>query len=136
MIIPEGRASIYEQIAATVRDQIVTGHYAPGQKLPSKTTLEQEHGVSRVTIRRAMAVLRNQGLVVVHHGHGYHVRDEPELQDLTLPAGSTVTTRMPAAAERAEFDLGDGVPVLVVETPDGERITYPGDRWRLRLPGL
>ncbi len=132
MINPAGGNSVYEQIAAELRDQIVTGQLAAGQKMPSETTLEQRYGVSRVTIRRALAVLRNQGMVVVRKGHGGYVRDEPEYQDLALPPGAVVTCRMPTAAERLEHDLGEGVPVFVVAGAEGRPVVYPGDRWRLR----
>ena len=133
MIIQAG-GSVYEQIAVALRDQIVSGHLQAGQKMPSETTLQQQYGVSRVTVRRAMAILRNQGLVVVRKGHGGYVRDELDLQDLTLPAGTVLTSRMPTTAERAELDLAEGVPLFVAALPDGSVSVFPADRWRLRLP--
>ncbi len=134
MITPVPGASVYEQIASELRDDIITGRLAAGQKMPSETTLLQRYEVSRVTVRRALAVLRNQGLIVIRHGHGGYVREEPEYQDLTLPPGAAVTCRMPTSAERLDHDLGEGVPVFVVAAEDGSSVVYPGDRWRLRQP--
>jgi hypothetical protein len=46
-----------------------------------------------------------------------------------------VTARATTVEERAELDLPDGVPLLVVTTPDGTVRVYPADRWRLAWPG-
>ncbi|MEU4558378.1 winged helix-turn-helix domain-containing protein [Actinoplanes sp. NPDC023936] len=133
MITPQPGASLYEQIAAGLRADIVTGRLRPGQQLPSELRLQQENGVSRETARRAIAVLRNEGLAVVQRGHGVVVREQPEREDLVPPAGATVTIRMPTAEERALHDIPDGVPIFWVIAADGTATVYPGDRWQIRL---
>jgi len=65
-------------------------------------------------------------------GHALVVREQTEMSDLTVPAGATVTARMPTAEERTELDMPDGVPVLVVAGPGAEVKVLPADRWRLR----
>lgn len=133
MITPQPGSAVYAQLAGLLRTDIQTGRLQPGQRLPSEAHLQQQYGLARETVRRAVAILRTEGLVVVRHGHGVFVRPDTELQDLTLPAGATVTARMPTAEERARYDLGDGVPMLVVEgTGTGVQV-YPADRWRLRV---
>lgn len=134
MINPQSGGSVYAQLAGLLRDEITTGRLRPGQPLPSETTLQQEYGIARNTIRRAVALLRAEGLVVVRPGHGVYVRDETELQNLTPAPGSTVTARMPTAAERGEMDVTEGVPVFAVEGPDGTVAVYPADRWKVLLP--
>jgi DNA-binding FadR family transcriptional regulator len=126
--------SVYAQLAALLRDDIRSGRLQPGQKLPSETMLVQTHGVARETARRAIAVLRGEGLVVVRRGHGVVVREQPEVQDLVPPAGSTVTARMPSADERAAYGIETGVPVLEVTAVDGAVEVFPADRWRLQWP--
>lgn len=133
MITPAAGPSVYEQIAGQLRQQITSGQIGPGQYLPSELTLLQTYSVSRTTIRRATAILRNEGLVVVRRGHRVRVREPEELQDLTVPAGSTVTARMPTPDERARWDLGEGVPVFVIADRSGDEVVHPADRWRLRL---
>ncbi len=128
-----GEAPVYAQLADTLRRQIRSGELAPGQALPSERRLHEETGLGRHTIRRAVAVLRTEGLVTFVKGTGMVVRDEPELQVLSPPAGATVTARMPTGAERAEFGLDEGVPVFVVVTAGSEHL-YPADRWMLRMP--
>lgn len=122
------------QLAARLRDDIITGRLRPGQRLPSETTLQQEFGLARQTVRRAVGVLRAEGLVVVQRGQGVFVREHAEVQDLSPAPGSTVTARMPTAGERTEYDIDDGVPVFWVIGPDGSGGVYPADRWQLRWP--
>jgi len=69
--------SLISQLTDTLRDQIKTGRYAPGQMLPSETQLMNEHGVSRAVIRPAIAQLRLEGLISVAQGKGSFVRETP-----------------------------------------------------------
>ncbi len=136
MITPQSGGSLYEQLAARLRADILNGTYRTGQRLPSERTLIEELGLARETVRRAVAVLRQEGLVVVERGHGVVVREQPDRQDLIPPAGATVTIRMPTAEERAAHDIPDGVPVFWVIEADGTAAVYPGDRWHLRWPDV
>ena len=65
----------YRQIAADMRDGIVAGQYLAGRPLPSEQALAEEYGVSRPTVRAAVAELRAAGLVEVRAGRGMFVRD-------------------------------------------------------------
>lgn len=135
VISPQSGGALYAQLAARLRAEIVSGRLRPGQRLPSEVTLQQEYGVARETVRRAVAVLRGEGLVVVRRGHGVVVRELTEVQDLTPEPGSAITARMPTAEERATYDIDDGVPVFTVTGLDGAVGVYPADQWRLLWPG-
>ena len=54
---------VYLQLAAILRGQIQRGELAPRQPLPSESYLVGHYGVSRGTARRAVEVLRDEGLV-------------------------------------------------------------------------
>lgn len=69
----EGKTPVYLQIAAILRDAIERGDYAPGRAIPSETQLMQEHGVARLTARKAVRVLADEGLVEVVPGRGVYV---------------------------------------------------------------
>jgi DNA-binding FadR family transcriptional regulator len=136
MINPRpGGPPVYLQLAEILRTRIVTGKIAAGQALPSERTLQQEHALGRHTVRKAMAVLRAEGLVTFVRGTGMVARERAERQRLVPPAGAAVLTRMPSSEERDEFDLDDGVPVFAVRTPEGSEQVFPGDRWVLIWPG-
>ena len=72
----------YHQIADDLRGQIASGRYASGQVLPSEATLRSDHGASRVTIRKALEVLRSEGLVESRQGFGWLVSAETLPQPL------------------------------------------------------
>ena len=65
---------LYVQLAAILREQITSGELAPDAPLPSESYLQQEHGVSRVTVRKAVELLRNEGLVYTLPQRGSYVR--------------------------------------------------------------
>lgn len=62
-----------------VRDQLLAaieaGEYPPGSMLPSERILCESFGVSRVSIREALAGLQSTGLIRVEHGRGAVVRE-------------------------------------------------------------
>ncbi len=71
----EGKTPVYLQIAAILRAAIERGDYPPGRAIPSETRLMQEHGVARLTARKAVRVLAGEGLVEVVPGRGAYVRE-------------------------------------------------------------
>lgn len=68
--------SLHRQIFMVLRDQIARGARAPGSMLPKEETLCEQFGVSRVTVRRALADLEAAGLVQRRHGRGTFVRED------------------------------------------------------------
>lgn len=67
----------FAQIAGVLRDRVERGVYAAGSPLPSEPELSREFDVSRVTINRAVGLLRGEGLVRVRRGRGTFVRAIP-----------------------------------------------------------
>jgi GntR family transcriptional regulator len=65
---------LYEQLAAILRNDIGSGVYGPRDPIPSESTLQQEHGVARGTVRRALDILRDEGLIITITGRGTFVR--------------------------------------------------------------
>lgn len=65
------------QLANLLRARIESGDLPPGQPLPSESYLQQEHGVSRGTVREAVAILRDEGRVITIQGRGSYVPREP-----------------------------------------------------------
>lgn len=76
------RKVIYLEIADSLRRKIASGQYGEGQVLPSEATLGETHGASRVTIRKALEVLRADGLVESRQGFGWMASAEPFPQSL------------------------------------------------------
>ena len=64
----------YLQIAGQLREMILSGALEPGSRLPSAETITQEAGVARLTARKALKVLRDEGLAMATVGMGTYVR--------------------------------------------------------------
>ncbi len=74
-IVHEGPVPIYVQIVRYVTSHIEDGTWQPGHRLPAERAMAAEWGVAYLTIRRAMAELRERGLIVSVQGRGTYVRD-------------------------------------------------------------
>ena len=78
--VPLRRSPLYEEIAQRLRDIIASQRLAPGDRLPSERDLAVTLGVSRTSVRQALASLRSIGLVDVRHGDGaYLMRTAEEI---------------------------------------------------------
>jgi DNA-binding FadR family transcriptional regulator len=121
---------LYRQVADELRRRIVAHELPPGSYLPSEDELAREAGVHKATVRHALALLRGEGLVVTVRGQRTLVRQLHATDFVPVPSGAVMAARMPTPAERAEFRLPDGVPMLVVRTGD-DTMAYPADRVEL-----
>ncbi len=66
----------YKQIAGIIRGRIERGEIEPNRPIPSEVQIEQEFGVARATARKAVALLRESGLVTTVPGLGSYVLPE------------------------------------------------------------
>lgn len=67
-------AKAYERIADELRQSIRAGELVPGDRLPAETTLAEKYRRSVPTIRDALRVLQDEGLIEKQHGRGTFVR--------------------------------------------------------------
>jgi GntR family transcriptional regulator len=72
----------YQQIAEALRRRVDAGEFAAGRMLPSESELSAEFDASRVTVRRALEMLRDEGLVDARQGFGWFVPGDPLRQPL------------------------------------------------------
>ncbi len=61
---------LYIQLADKIRQEIREGKINPGEKLMSENEMVKYYQIGRLTIREALSVLVNEGLLVKHHGKG------------------------------------------------------------------
>lgn len=69
------RVSVPDQVFASICEAILTGRYAPGERLPAQRDLAREYGVNLTTVREAVKRLEQLRLVDVRHGSAMRVRD-------------------------------------------------------------
>lgn len=73
------RVALYIQVASALRRRIETSEWLPGQKISTLEELEAEFEVARVTVRQAVEMLQNEGLLHRQQGRGTFVANT--LQD-------------------------------------------------------
>lgn len=67
---PHGTEPSYRQLAGQLRERITSGQIPPREPLPSITELAEETGLARGTVRKALGVLADEGLVYSVPGRG------------------------------------------------------------------
>lgn len=72
---PEEPTPLYRQLAAILRGQIERGELTG--RVPSIKTLAETHGVAMGTAERALAILRDEGVITVVIGRGAYVKRKP-----------------------------------------------------------
>ena len=88
----------HEQLSDWLREQIAAGHYAAHDQLPSEHDLGELAGVSRITVRRALGTLENEGLIYRRQGLGSFAAPPP------LPQGLVRLTDFAQDMERAGLE--------------------------------
>ena len=71
-----GLDPLWRRIERSLRDAIMEGRHAPGSQLPPDRQIASDFGASRVTARRALAALEQEGLLRIEHGNGTFVCDD------------------------------------------------------------
>jgi GntR family transcriptional regulator len=89
----------YREIAADLRRRIAAGEF-DGHLLPSEATLSGAYGASRVTVRKALDALKDEGLVASRQGMGWSV--DPALVRQALGRLTTVEAQLAASGRHAE----------------------------------
>lgn len=120
------------QSANLIRDEIASGALKPGARLAPERELCQQMGISRVTLRKALTRLVDDGLITASHGRGWYVaqpsarKDWPNsLESFSETAsrmGLTATSRVlksttsPASIDEAEeFQVAPGTPLFLLD---------------------
>jgi len=78
VINPYSHIPVYRQLADILRQQIQGGEFGHLDVLPSEKALVQTYGVGRDTVRSAIALLRDEGLVFTVPHRGTYVGPRPE----------------------------------------------------------
>lgn len=136
----QGQSFPYQRIVDGLRAEILAGTLGPGERLPSENDLAQEYETSRPTVRRALARLKGEGLVVTEQGRGAFVRPKPHVRLLLTgssyrkhralglpgfnaqvleqgqaPKQQLLSVRVGSASQEVamRLDINEGAPVVV-----------------------
>lgn len=96
----------YRKIAEDLRTRVEAGEFAAGRLLPSESELSGSYAASRITIRKALEVLREEGLVDARQGFGWFAAVDPLRQALgRLGTIEAQLTASGATSERRILDF-------------------------------
>ena len=122
----DGAGSLPDRIYARVVEAILRGDFAPHNKLPTEGALSAQFGVSRPTVREALARLRSDGIIDSRRGAGSTVIRAPGAPGMPLVVATPIKSladieryyafrsciEMGAAAGAAEFRDADDLEAL------------------------
>lgn len=94
---PDDLRPVYMRIAEELRDA-----YEPGGRLPSTPQLAEQWGVAKETVRAALDVLKQEGIVVSWQGRGTFYRVPNENDAESADAGAAVLDRLDAIMGKLE----------------------------------
>ena len=86
------RVSLAEQLFNILKDDLQSGNYTVGQKLMSEGKMADQYGVSKLTVRAAIARLSALGYVEVRNGEGIFV-SKPDKDSILREVSSLVVER-------------------------------------------
>jgi DNA-binding GntR family transcriptional regulator len=69
----DGPTPVYVRVADWIESRIKSGEFESGARLPPERELAHDCGVAYDTVRNAMKLLRERGLIVTVHGRGTYV---------------------------------------------------------------
>ena len=126
------RISGYQQLSALFMKQIAAGVFPSGAQLPTEMEISRKYKLNRHTVRRALEVLEQEGLIYRLRGKGtfvteqkipYRVSTKTQFTTAILEAGFTPKARLLQSyklradqelADRLELELGEKVTVLEI----------------------
>lgn len=125
-----GRTQLYFQLYDILLEKITAGEYKPGELMPTENDLIQTYGISRITVRRAMDMLMNDGLIVKRRGYGtcvqpkkveqtmkrvLHFSEEMEKKGYTSSTRMLANEMLPASKLIADaLQIAEGCPLVRV----------------------
>ena len=74
-LIPTNAEPLYRQLMARIRDDVSSGVYPAESQIPSEQEMCARYGVSRVTVRRAISELTDEGILRKQQGKGTFVME-------------------------------------------------------------
>lgn len=102
--LPSSVIPLHHQLYLSLRQRLLDGGFPKDSPLPGELRLAEELGVSRVTVRRTLETLQNEGLVVRRHGVGTF----PAVQLPTPPsarAGSSYSDHVYSTSRHVRHEL-------------------------------
>ncbi len=106
----------YEMIARNLTEKIKSGEWEAGQMIPGEMELAKKYHVGRSTIREALNILQQKGLIDKKHGLGTFIRESKQRMDNSILTLSSIGRMI----EDAGYEAGSVFYGVSYEAPDAE----------------
>jgi GntR family transcriptional regulator len=111
---------LYEHVATLLKKRIDGGQWVRGERLPSIEALAQNFNVAVITVRRALTMLEEKGLIDRHQGRGTFVTaDNSDKRWLTLESNWDALIQMWGRSKPRALKIHDSVAMPVLRPEDG-----------------
>lgn len=126
----KSQSPLYQQLMHRLKNDIGAGIYPAGGRIPSEQVLCDTYGVSRVTVRKAILDLVQEGLLVRKQGKGTFVAGERLRRDLRHVTSFTEACAQRGSRSEARLISAQLVPVA---EEDAQLLELPSDARVLEL---
>ena len=128
VVISTLKRSAHNSVAVKLRDKILQGRLLPATRLPAERALCEKFRVSRITIRHALRILAEEGLLQRRHGSGTYVKPNPTRR-IPLKIDYTGSMREHAPRLRRQVLVCDWKPAAAdvaeaLAIPTGTQVLY------------
>ncbi|HIZ54208.1 MAG TPA: GntR family transcriptional regulator [Candidatus Enterococcus avicola] len=136
----------YQEVYTDIKRDILTNHYRAGHKFPTQEELTTKYGISRVTLKKVLNLLTDEGLIYSKQGSGTFVRQQMDeiaggIMPLNSPIGTTYShrgrkvtsklwtfnARLPDEQEQKKLRIENNEPVYEIKRTryiDGKTYSY------------
>ena len=129
---PASDRPVYKQIADALRTAIARGTLREADRLPSEARMMEHYGVARMTVRNAIKLLQDEGLVIAEHGRGVYVRSRPPVKRLASDRFARRHRKEGKAAFITEAEQVGGAPqVDMIQVSESRPPSDVADRLKL-----
>jgi len=118
----KSQSPLYQQLMTRLKNDIMAGVYPAGARIPSEQLLCDTYGVSRVTVRKAMLDLVQEGLLVRRQGKGTFVADERIQRDLQQITSFSAACRQMGHSASARLISAE---LTEASAEDAEKLNLP-----------
>lgn len=97
--------SLYKSLYHHIREDICSGRFEAGEKMPSKRTLARNLGISTITVENAYDQLIGEGYMYAIPKKGYYIADISGIKKVGMPVQVSLNIRKPAKKKDIVFDF-------------------------------
>lgn len=123
MNVREASQEKVDQIVTYVMEQVDAGTWSPGHKIPTEKQLIEQFSAARNTVRKALAQLEDENLIVKHVGRGTFIKDPSSAAALD-PENPSWQDASPAEINEIRVLLEPSIADLVVARATASDIAY------------